>query len=74
MSPHSLLTCTKVSTIYFEVVFEQALLFGRAKRVSRERTSEGRSREGPSLARSREASFARPNRRACSQANFETIQ
>ena len=44
---------------------EQALLFGRAKRVSRERASEGRSREGPSLVRSREA---RPNRRACSYA------
>ena len=42
MSPHSLLTCTKVSTIYFEVVCEQALLFGRAKRVSRERASERR--------------------------------
>ena len=49
---------------------EQALLFGRAKLVSRERASEWRSREGqraegPSLARSREA---RPNRRAYSQA------
>ena len=39
---------------------EQALLFGRAKRVSRERASERRSRE---------ARFARPNRRACSQAS-----
>ena len=49
---------------------EQALLFGRVKRVSRERASERQSREGqsPSLARSREARFARPNRRACSQA------
>ena len=45
---------------------EQALLFGRVKRVSRERASERRSREGP---RSREAHFAYPNRRACSQAN-----
>ena len=42
MSPHSLLICTKVSTIYFEVVCEQALLFGRARRVSRERASERR--------------------------------
>ena len=53
---------------------EQALLFGRVKRVSRERASEQASGEaarglGPSLARSREAHFARPNRRACSQAN-----
>ena len=41
---------------------EQAFLFGRVKRVSRER--------GPSLARSREARFACPNRRACSQATW----
>ena len=51
------------------VACEQALLFGRAKRVSRECASERRSRKGqrkgPSLARSREA---RLNRRACSQA------
>ena len=39
---------------------EQALLFGRVKRVSRERASERRSRE---------ARFACPNRRACSQTN-----
>ena len=41
---------------------EQALLFGRVKRVSRERARERRScegqRKGPSLARSREARFA----------------
>ena len=50
---------------------EAALLFGRVKRVSRECASEQRSREGPapSLARSREAHFAYPNRRACSQAS-----
>ena len=30
------------------VAYEQALLFGRAKRVSRQRASELRSREGPS--------------------------
>ena len=46
--------------------------FGRVKRVSRERASEQRSREGQrkgsSLARSREAHFACPNRRACPQA------
>ena len=41
------------------IACEQTLLFGRAKRVSRERASERRSREGP---------LARPNRRACSQA------
>ena len=40
------------------VACEQALLFGRAKRASRER----------SLAHSCETRFARPNRRACSQA------
>ena len=38
------------------VACEQALLFGRVKRAS-----------APSLARSREARFACPNRRACSQ-------
>ena len=55
---------------------EQALLFGRVKRGSRERASERRRREGPaktpSLARSREARFAFPNRRACSQATRGT--
>ena len=58
--------------IIVSLAFEQALLFGRVKRVSRERASERRSREGqrkgPSLARSREAHFVCPNRRACSQA------
>ena len=47
------------------VACEQALLFWLVKRVSRERVSERRS---PSLTRSREAGFACPNRRACSQA------
>ena len=51
------------------IACEQALLYGRAKRVSWERASERRSREGQRLtqrlARSREARFARPNRRAC---------
>ena len=51
---------------------EQALLFGRGKRASRERASEGPflcpSRLRRSLARSRETRFTRPNRRACSQA------
>ena len=51
-----------------EIACEQALLFGRVKRVSRERTSERRSRVG----RSREAHFAYPNRKACSQAIRET--
>ena len=37
--------------------------FGRAKRVSRERASERRSRE---------ARFACPNRRTCSQASYTT--
>ena len=44
---------------------EQALLFGRVKRASRERASERRS---TSLARCREAHFASPNWRAYSQA------
>ena len=42
---------------------EQAILFGRAKRVSREH-----ARLCPS--RLRETRFARPNRRACSQATI----
>ena len=50
------------------LAYQQALLFGRAKRVSRERASERPSREGQRKARSREARFVRPNRRACSQA------
>ena len=41
------------------IACEQALIFGRVKRVSRERASERRSRE---------ARFACLNRRACSQA------
>ena len=45
----------------FVLAREQALLFGRAKRASRERRL---------LARSRETRFARPNRRACSRAKF----
>ena len=58
------------------VACEQALLFGRVKRVARERASERRSREGqrsPLLARSRETRFACPNRTACSQANCNAI-
>ena len=57
------------------VTCEQALLFGRAKRVSRLRANEWWSREGPRTpflgplpARFRETRFARLNRRACSQA------
>ena len=60
---------SKVAIINSSIACEQALLFGRVKRVSRERASERRSRKGPSLARSREAHFACLNRRACSQAN-----
>ena len=56
-----------IGRAYSWIACKQALLFGRAKRTARERASERRS--GPSLARSREASFACPNRRACSQAN-----
>ena len=51
-----------------------ASLFEVMLGVSRERASERRSREGqgkgPSLARSQEAHFAYPNRRACSRANI----
>ena len=46
---------------------EQALLFGRAKRVLLASGEAARGRVSP-LARSRETRFARPNRRACSQA------
>ena len=57
---------------------EQALLFGRVKQVSQERASERRSaggyRKGLSLVRSREAQFACPNRRACSQASQEKLK
>ena len=52
----------------FELACERALLFGQAKRASRERASEGLRR---SLARSPENRFTRPNRRACLQAMFE---
>ena len=50
------------------IACEQALLFGQAKRASRERASEG-PRLRRSLARSSETRFTRPNGRACSQAN-----
>ena len=45
---------------------EQALLFGQAKRASRERASEG-PRKG-------ETRFTRPNRRTCSQARLKKTQ
>ena len=50
---------TQVNVVFFLIACEQALLFGRVKRC-------------PLLARSREARFACPNRRACSQAIFLT--
>ena len=50
---------------YHRIACEQALLFGQVKRASRERTSEG-------LVRPRSARFARPDRRACWQANDRT--
>ena len=49
-----------------------ASLFEVMLGVSRERASEGQGK-GPSVARSQEAHFAYPNRRACSQANFAAI-
>ena len=67
-------TCLQLSNKIFiyTVACEQALLFGQAKLASRERTSEGpilcHSWLRRSLTRSRETCFARPNRRACSQA------
>ena len=57
---------------YRYLACEQGLLFGRVKR-SEVKRSEARTREqaakprGAHLARSREAHFACPNRRACSQ-------
>ena len=59
------------ASVQSEVACQQALLFKRMKRVSRERARERRSREGErkggSLARSREDRCCR-NRRACLQA------
>ena len=58
-----------------ELACEQAILFGQAKRASRERASEGPflcpSRLRCSLARSRETRLTRPNMRACSQVRPE---
>ena len=53
------LTPRKVGASCSHLACEQALLFGRAKG----------SRLRSSLAPSRETRFARPNRRACSQAS-----
>ena len=39
--------CTDFKVAVSQLACEQALLFGRVKRVSRERASERRSREGP---------------------------
>ena len=50
-------TSVAVANGEIEVACEQALLFGQAKRASRERASEAR--------------LFRPNRRACSQAKIE---
>ena len=50
------------------VACEQALLFRRVKRVSRERASERAAKP-----RGAGAHFAYPNRRACSQATFMAI-
>ena len=56
--------------VWVNVACEQALLLGRVKRVSRERASDRRSREGP---RPLAAHFAYPNRRACSQARVNVV-
>ena len=74
--------CLPVRIASHSLACKQALLFGQAKRASRERVSDGprkgelatislslcSSRLRRSLARSRETRFNRPNRRACSQA------
>ena len=74
--------CLPLRIASYPLACKQALLFGQAKRASRERVSDGRrkgelatislslcaSRLRRSLARSRETRFNRPNRRACSQA------
>ena len=46
-SVHYWVSCAINNGGGFFVACEQALLFGRVKRVSRERASERRSREGP---------------------------
>ena len=51
-----------VARFVMYIACEQALLFGQAKRASRERASEGPAPRGFA------ARFPRPNRRACSQA------
>ena len=74
--------CLPLRIASYPLACKQALLFGQAKRASRERASDGprkgelatislslcASRLRRSLARSRETRFNRPNRRACSQA------
>jgi len=72
---HILMLVEPLKVIQRELVYfipislacEQALL---AKRAARERASERQAARGPSLTRSREARFACPNRRACSQATI----
>ena len=59
------LKTVEITNVY--LACEQALLFGRVKRASRERASEGRPLAALPLAR--ETRFTRLNRRACSQAN-----
>ena len=58
-------TCENYHNLYI-IACKQAVLFGRGKRAAKPRGA------GPSLARSREARFACPNRRACSQAMYIT--
>ena len=62
--------------VTLDLACEQALLFGRVKRVSRERASERRSRDGqsPLHAHSREVCCTCPNRRACLQATLDLEQ
>ena len=56
-----------------DVAREQALLFGKAKRASRERLSLPLPLAASPLARafSRDSFFTRPNRRACSQVSSQ---
>ena len=46
VSPHTGVRTMQNTGVFWQVACEQALLFGRVKRVSQERTSERRSREG----------------------------
>ena len=60
-SEESIWFCDHKSIFGFSLACEQALLFGRVKRVLRERASELRSHKGQRKGRSPEARFTLPN-------------